>query len=69
MKKLLILGLCALASTAVLADEALFTQLDTDSDGFISISESVADSDVSAKFAELDTNVDGYLSAEEFANY
>jgi Ca2+-binding EF-hand superfamily protein len=69
MKKLLILGLCVLASTAVLADEELFMNLDADSDGLISIAEAAVDSSVSAQFAELDTNKDGYLSPEEFANY
>ncbi|WP_340678688.1 hypothetical protein [Paraglaciecola sp.] len=69
MKKLLILGLCVLASTAALADDELFMTLDADSDGLISISEAAVDSDVSAHFAELDVNTDGYLSAEEFANY
>lgn len=69
MKKLLILGLCLLGSTTVLADEALFMKLDADSDGLISISEAAADTTVSAQFAELDANKDGYLSAEEFANY
>ncbi|KXI27726.1 EF-hand domain-containing protein [Paraglaciecola hydrolytica] len=69
MKKLVILGLCVLASTAVLADDELFISLDADSNGLISITEAEADSDVSAQFAELDTNTDGYLSAEEFAEY
>ena len=69
MKKLLILGLCVLASTAVLADEELFMNLDADSDGLISIAEAAVDSDVSAQFAELDINKDGYLSPEEFTNY
>jgi len=69
MKKLLILGLCVLASTAVLADDELFMQLDADSNGLISIAEATADSDVAAQFAELDTNADGFLSAEEFSEY
>lgn len=69
MKKLLILGLCLVASTAALADDELFAKLDADSNGLISISEAAADSDVSAQFAELDTNTDGFLSAEEFTQY
>ncbi|WP_340678691.1 hypothetical protein [Paraglaciecola sp.] len=69
MKKLLILGLCVLASTSVFADEELFITLDADGDSLISISEAAVDADVSAQFSELDANKDGYLSAEEFANY
>ena len=69
MKKLLISGLCLLASTAVLADDDLFMKLDADSDGLISIAEAAADSDVSKEFANLDANKDGFLSPEEFANY
>lgn len=69
MKKLLISGLCLLASTAVLADEELFKKLDADSDGLISIAEAAADADVSSQFATLDANKDGFLSPEEFANY
>ena len=69
MKKLLISGLCLLASSAVLADEDLFMKLDADSDGLISIAEAAADSDVSSQFASLDANKDGYLSPEEFAHY
>lgn len=69
MKKLIISGLCLLASTAVLADDDLFMKLDADSDGLISVSEAAADADVSKQFASLDANKDGYLSPEEFANY
>lgn len=68
MNKMMIFGFCILCSHLALADEALFIELDINSDGLISIEEAAADATVSAKFSELDLDKDGFISLEEFEN-
>jgi hypothetical protein len=67
MKKLISLCLLALAlaSLAVLAEQDLMTELDTDKDGLISIKEAAENAFLSAMLTELDTNKDVYLSPSE----
>lgn len=67
MKKYLITAIGLFISASTLANDDLFSQLDTNSDGLISVEEASADSSVAASFTELDINKDGYLSALEFA--
>lgn len=68
MKKSVLFSFCMFCSHMALANDALFIQLDANSDGSISIEEAAADASVSAKFIELDIDKNGYLSAEEFEN-
>ncbi|OHU94588.1 hypothetical protein BIW53_16140 [Pseudoalteromonas byunsanensis] len=56
------------ASTTARASE-VFTTLDADKDGAISLSESKALPSLMAHFKDLDTDANGSLSAEEFANF
>ncbi|NCP64162.1 MAG: hypothetical protein GW763_04220 [Paraglaciecola sp.] len=68
MKNLILVLSILLTTTAVMADEDKFSQLDTDEDGLISIEEAAADASLAAVFTELDADKDGYLTPAEYAN-
>jgi Ca2+-binding EF-hand superfamily protein len=68
MKNLILVLSILLTTTAVIADEDKFSQLDADEDGLISIEEAAADAALAAVFTELDADKDGYLTPAEYAN-
>lgn len=68
MKNLILVLSILLTTTAVIADEDKFSQLDADEDGLISIEEAAADAALAAVFTELDVDKDGYLTPAEYAN-
>lgn len=67
-KKLLIVALIMMASTAAFASDA-FTALDVDKSGTISSEEAGALPSLADQLTALDIDKNGELSAEEFANY
>ena len=67
-KKLLIVALIMMASTAAFASDA-FTALDTDKSGAISSEEAVALPSLAEQWKALDADKNGELSTEEFARY
>lgn len=69
MKKFIIFGAFALASTSLVAQEDKLAVLDSDNDGRISVEEAASDPALSAVFAELDSNKDGYLTPSELAEH
>lgn len=50
------------------APAPLFTQLDTNHDGYVTKDEAKRSADVTARFAMLDADRDGKISASEFRN-
>ncbi len=67
----LVLPAAFLAASAALAGEQsldqMYTALDTDYDGRISVAEAAADKAVLERFKDADKDGDGYLSRNEFA--
>lgn len=68
MMKAALLILTVSISTGVIANSE-FTQLDTNNDGAISLSESKANPSVMAQFKDLDTDNNGRLSKSEYSHF
>ncbi|WP_234401359.1 EF-hand domain-containing protein [Pseudoalteromonas sp. T1lg23B] len=66
---LITIAFFAMAASATAQASEVFTTLDADKDGAISLSESKALPSLMAQFKDLDTDANGSLSAEEFANF
>ncbi|TGG90226.1 hypothetical protein E4656_19055 [Natronospirillum operosum] len=56
----------AFASSAVMANDELFEQLDVNGDGVITLEEAQAHPDVYDQFDDLDSDGSGELTPEEF---
>lgn len=68
LRALLMLFPIAFAVPALSQDDPPnFSDLDANSDGYVSAEEAAADMRVANGFSEADTDRDGYLSAEEFS--
>ncbi len=67
MKKTLLLTTLFVSSTFAFAQSSKYVELDTNSDGRISVEEAASDPSLSAVFADLDLNKDGYLTKEELS--
>ena len=67
-KKLLIVALAALASTAVVAGDA-YSALDADKSGAISEAEAAALPGLTDQWKTLDDDANGELNVEEFAKF
>lgn len=67
-KKLLIIALAAMASTAAIADGA-YSTLDADQSGAISEAEAAALPGLTEQWTALDADTNGELSVEEFAKF
>lgn len=71
MKQLMTLIFTGALSVACLAQagELTFESVDTDKNGFISVSEADSHAALKEQFKKLDADEDGQLSKEEFAGY
>ena len=66
--KTLTIAVCSLAFFAQ-ADALTFESVDTDKNGFISMSEADSHAALKEQFKKLDADEDGQLSKEEFAGF
>lgn len=69
MNKKILTTVCALLISGLAVSGDVYTSLDTDQNGVISVSEAAAMPELSERWKEIDADANGELSAEEFAQF